>query len=120
MMSSKITDLAGLGFDDVSGMTNVFINKLLVLNVDKRAKEGYDGSEKGEAPQWEQLDEEIGDEGAEESTDCNPNVLNEYYALELNDGKVDQLRDILGETFKRFLADGKVLLWTKLSSDSIS
>jgi len=100
MVSSKVTDLGRLGLDDVSGMVDVFIDEVLVLNIDKWAKEGNDSSKKSKTPEWKQLDEEVGDEGAQKGTDCHPDILNEYNALEFNDDKVDQLLDVLSETFK--------------------
>jgi L-aminopeptidase/D-esterase-like protein len=57
-----------------------------------------------------------------ENTDRNsdPDVLDEDDALEFNDDKVDQLFQIIGESFERFLADCVVLARTHLGREAIT
>jgi hypothetical protein len=65
-VARKLLNLLGLLVDNIGNVGNMGINKLLVGLVDERCEEEDCSREKAEAPDWDNLDEEIGDEGTEE------------------------------------------------------
>jgi len=66
MLSSEITNLCCLLIDDVSSVVEVFINQILVGDVDQ-GNEVYDGGcNEGDSPSWDELDKEVGYESGRE------------------------------------------------------
>jgi hypothetical protein len=126
----EILDLASLGVDDISRVVEVPVNQLLVLDIDKRCKEGDASGEKGEAPERKPLDKPVGQEGGNKSLECKlsvgrsskpragvgvepytcsgPDILDKQDSLKLNDGKIDQLLEVVQDALKRLLANGEV------------
>ena len=65
-MAGELLDLFGLLVDDGGDIVQVGIDELLVGLVDER-RDKQDGSrEEAEAPEWDNLDQVVGDEGSEE------------------------------------------------------
>lgn len=67
MLGSNVFDLLALLADQVSSILELSIDNLLVLDVDERAKVDSNRGDQGEAPEWNELDQEIGDKGGDES-----------------------------------------------------
>ena len=59
VLRSKIFDLCGLLVEEVGGIVDVLIDRVLVLDVDKRCEERKCREEESEAPWWRNLDEEV-------------------------------------------------------------
>jgi hypothetical protein len=143
VLVGKTLDLSSLLTGNLSALLELRINYFLVLNVDKGAEEGNEGGNQGQAPKGNKLDEEVGDQGSEESlyevvsknldmigrvhpklaiirvsgitySTCGIYVLGENYALRLDDKEVDELLDIIKQTLKRGFRNGKVLTRTEL------
>ena len=53
-------------------------------------------------------------------SDCNVDILSEDYTLELNDEKVDQLLNVIGEALKRSLVDREVLARANLRNEAVA
>jgi len=67
MVTGELLNLLGLLVDDVGDFGDVVVNHFLVVLVDKGCEEDDEGGEEGEAPEWENLDKEVGEEGTKES-----------------------------------------------------
>lgn len=63
LLNSDVADLGSLSRGKVLGVVQLCVNELLVLKVYKRSKEKEDICNQGEAPEWHELDQEVGDEG---------------------------------------------------------
>jgi hypothetical protein len=66
MVASELLDLLGLGVDDVGCVLDGVVDKLLVRLVDERGEEDDRGADQGEAPEWDDLDQVVGEESANE------------------------------------------------------
>lgn len=66
MVAGELLDLLGLGVDDVGCVLDVVVDELLVRLVDERGEEDDRGTDQGEAPEWDDLDEVVGEESANE------------------------------------------------------
>jgi len=66
MVASELLDLLGLGVDDVGCVLDVVVDELLVRLVDERGEEDDRGVDQGEAPEWDDLDQVVGEESANE------------------------------------------------------
>jgi hypothetical protein len=66
MVASELLDLLGLGVDDVGCVLDVVVDKLLVGLVDERGEEDNRGGDQGEAPEWDNLNQVVGEESANE------------------------------------------------------
>jgi hypothetical protein len=66
MVASELLDLLGLGVDDVGCVLDVVVDELLVRLVDERGEEDDRGGDQGEAPEWDDLDQVVGEESANE------------------------------------------------------
>lgn len=67
LLLGNILDLGGLGVNQVGGVLDLRIDKLLVAGVDQGNKENDGGADDGETPVGDELDEEVGDEGSNPS-----------------------------------------------------
>lgn len=67
MLVSKFLDLLSLLVGNAVALLNLGIDGLLVLNVDEGTEEGEGSGDQGQAPERNELDEEVGDQGCEES-----------------------------------------------------
>jgi hypothetical protein len=65
-VASELLDLLGLGVDDVGCVLDVVVDELLVRLVDERGEEDDRGGDQGEAPEWDDLDQVVGEESANE------------------------------------------------------
>jgi hypothetical protein len=66
MVAGELLDLLGLGVDDVGCVLDVVVDELLVRLVDERGEEDDRGGDQGEAPEWDDLDQVVGEESANE------------------------------------------------------
>lgn len=66
------------------------------------------------------LDEEVRDQGSEERSNGNVDILGEDNALGLDDEEVDELLNIVEQALKRGLGDGEVLSGPELRSKALS
>ena len=66
LLVGKALDLCSLLAGDLSALLELGINSLLVLDVDEGSKVGDEGSDQSQAPERDELDEEVGDQGSEE------------------------------------------------------
>lgn len=57
VVSGKLLDLAGLLVGNIGSLVEVVVNELLVGLVDEGSKEQNGGSDKREAPEWNDLDQ---------------------------------------------------------------
>lgn len=67
MLVSKLLDLLSLLVGDVVTLLDLSVNDLLVLDVDERTEEGDHGGDQGQTPERNELDQEVREEGSEES-----------------------------------------------------
>jgi len=67
MLVGEFLDLLGLLVGHVVALLELGINHLLVLDVDERTEESNDGTDQGQAPKRDKFDEEVGNQGCEES-----------------------------------------------------
>ena len=67
VLVGKTLDLRGLLASDLSALLKLSVDDLLVLNVDERSEVGDEGGDQCQAPERDELDEEVGDERGEES-----------------------------------------------------
>lgn len=75
MLASKILDLGSLLVDQVVALLKLSINNLLVLDVNEWANVGNGRGNQGQAPERDELDEEVGDQGCKE---CLCERYNQY------------------------------------------
>ena len=94
MVVGHILHLACLRVDDLGRVGQVGVNELLVVDVDQRAKVGQRGSDEGQAPEGDDLDQPVGEEGGGAGRDGDVDVLGEEDPLEFDDEEVDELFDI--------------------------
>jgi hypothetical protein len=67
VLVGEALDLSCLLASDLTALLELSINDLLVLDVDERGEVGYEGGDQGQAPERNELDEEVGDQRSEES-----------------------------------------------------
>ncbi len=67
VLTGERLDLLGLGVDNVRGIGKVVIDELLVRLVDERSEEENRGRNERKTPQWDELDQEVRQEGTQES-----------------------------------------------------
>lgn len=67
MLAGKGPSLLGLLVDGVGCIGNVVVNELLVGLVNKRSNEENSGRDQRKTPEWDELDQVVGDECTEES-----------------------------------------------------
>ena len=70
MLGSQVPDLAGLLSDGGASIVQLLINEPLVLDIDERSKEDDSGEDESNAPSWDNLDEEVADEGGGKGLYC--------------------------------------------------
>ena len=66
LLDSDLLDLNGLLVDNTGHVANLSINGLLVLRVDEWSQEEDGSADQREAPEWDNLDQVVGDEGSNE------------------------------------------------------
>jgi hypothetical protein len=66
MLLRKTLDLSSLLASDLATLLELSIDDLLVLDVDEGSEVGDESGDQGQAPERNELDEEVGDEGREE------------------------------------------------------
>ena len=66
MVAGELLDLFGLLVDNVGGVLDVVVNEFFIRLVDKRAEEEDRGGDESEAPEWNDLDQVVGEESANE------------------------------------------------------
>jgi hypothetical protein len=67
VLGGDLAELLGLLVGDLGGVVKVRVNELLVGNVDQRSEVDDAGRDENQAPLGSDLDEEVADEGSEES-----------------------------------------------------
>jgi hypothetical protein len=128
VLVGKTLDLLSLLVRNVVALLKLSIDDVLVLDVDEGTEVGDKGRDQSQAPERDELDEEVGDEGCEERlqeervsylnkcnvsgltySNGNIDVLSEDNTLGLDDEEVDELLNIVGHTLQRGLGNGEVL-----------
>lgn len=66
MVAGELLDLFGLLVDNVGGVLDVVVNELLIRLVDEWAEEEDRSGNEGEAPEWNDLDQVVGQESSNE------------------------------------------------------
>ena len=66
LLDSNLPNLDGLLVDNARHVTDLGIDGLLVLLVDEWSQEEDGGADQGETPEWDNLDQVVGDEGSNE------------------------------------------------------
>ena len=89
-----ILHLGCLGIDNLGRVGQVGVNDFFVVDVDQWAKVGQRGSDEGQAPEWDDLDQPVGEEGSGAGGYGDINVLGEEDPLKFDDEEVDELFDI--------------------------
>lgn len=120
LLASKIPDLTRLLGGKRPALLKLGVDDLLVLKVDERAEVGDDGSNESKAPHGNKLDKEVGDQGGEERSNSDVDVLGEDDALRLDDEEVDKLLDIVQETLQGRLGNSEVLARPELGCNTLS
>lgn len=67
MLTGELAHLLGLLTSDSGSLVELLVNELLVGLVDERAEEEEGDTNEGETPNWDNLDQVVGDEGSNES-----------------------------------------------------
>jgi hypothetical protein len=67
VLGTEVLDLCRLLVGNVVALLKLGVNDLLVLDVDERTQVGNNGGDERQAPQRDELDEEVGDERSKES-----------------------------------------------------
>ncbi len=62
MVAGKLLDLLGLGVDHIRGVLEMVVDELLVRLVDKGAEEEDGGGDQGKTPEWDDLNQVVGEE----------------------------------------------------------
>lgn len=70
VLSGNLAELRGLLVGELGGVVEVAVDQFLVLDVDQRSEVDDAGGEEQETPLGSDLDEEVADEGGEESLGC--------------------------------------------------
>jgi hypothetical protein len=109
LLGGNGANLLGLLVDDGAGVLDLSINDLAVVDVDEGNGVDQGGEEKSKTPGRHDLDEEVRDEGDEEGTNGDKDVLAEHDALELNNEEVDELLNIIQRRLEGLARDGVVL-----------
>ena len=65
-MASELLDLLGLLVDNAGGIGDVVVDELLVGLVDERCEEEDRGRDESKTPQWDDLNQIVGEEGTKE------------------------------------------------------
>jgi len=135
LLGCDITELAGLLVDDVTGVVEVVVDELLVLEVDQRSKVDDGGENKSNSPGWGELDEEVCEESGSEClkmsewfvcakvasvtyTNGSVNVLGKDNTLDLDDKEVDKLLGILNRGLEGLARNSVVLARAHLRSNT--
>lgn len=105
-----ILHLTCLGVDNLRSVGQVGVDELLIVDVGQRAKVGQRSSDEGQAPEWDNLDQPVGEEGSGAGSYGDCNILGEEDPLEFDDEEVDELFKIFKRGFKRLPRDGVVAL----------
>jgi len=113
-------ELVRLLGDDLAGAVELGVNEFLVGGVQEGDHEESSSGDQGKAPEGNDLDEVVGDEGADESSSRNTNVLSEDDALSLNDEKVDELVDVSYGGIERLSGDDEVTSGAELGSEAVA
>ena len=95
VVASEVLKLIGLGVGDFGGVLNVMIDEILVGHVDQGAHVDARDCDEGQAPEWNYLDEPVGEKSSAEAGNGVDNILGKEDTLELNDEKVDKLLYVL-------------------------
>jgi hypothetical protein len=66
VLVGETLDLRSLLASDLAALLELGINNLLVLDVDEGSEVGDESRDQGQAPERDELDEEVGDQGSEE------------------------------------------------------
>lgn len=80
VVASQLTNLLGLLVCDIGSLGDIVVDNLLVGLVDEWCNEGDDGGKESQTPEWNKLDQEVGDEGSEESLEMSARGLQRRYA----------------------------------------
>jgi hypothetical protein len=86
VVASQLLDLLGLLIDDLGGLDDLCVDDFLVGLVGEGGEENDGGRNQSETPEWNDLDEVVGDEGAEESLGrlaCNREMDRESLQLRM-------------------------------------
>lgn len=105
MLGGQVFDLVGLLTNDLSKMFELSINHLLVLNVDERTNKDDDGAEQGKSPERKELDQVVGNEGREEGSASDNDILSKDDALGFDDEKVDKIFEVIERGLKGLFWD---------------
>lgn len=95
MVASEVLELIGLGVGDFGGVLDVVINELLVGHVDQGTHVDAGDCDEGQAPEWNDLDEPVGEKSCDEAGNGVHNIFGKEDTLELDDEEVDELLNIL-------------------------
>ena len=64
VVASKLLDLLGLLVHNVGSMADVVIDNLLIADIDQRAEEHNRSTNQAHSPEWNNLDQIVGEEGS--------------------------------------------------------
>jgi len=97
MVAGELSDLFGLLVGNIRSLVEVLIDDLFVRLVDKRCEEHNGGGDERETPEWDKLDQKVGDEGTEKGGTRYKDILGIDNTLRLNDEEVDELVEVTDE-----------------------
>lgn len=135
VVSSDLLDLNSLLVGDAGSVAHVVVDEVLVGAVDQWSQEEGGSTNQREAPEWNDLDEVVGDERGKENLketvsknleatrgrtygNRGEDVLSKDDTLRLNDKEVDELMDIADESVECLLGESVVLSRTNLRGKS--
>ena len=136
MLSGEFSHLTRLIVDDVTGVRDMVVDELLVLNIGERAEEDDRVGNQCQAPKRHPLDEPVANEGGKESllyvstkkvklqectySDGDPDVLRKQDSLEFDNEEVEQFGKVIGKPLKRVFLKDKVLLGSNFGCQATS
>lgn len=110
MVAGEVLELISLGVSDLRGIAEVVIDELFIGHVDQGTHVDGRDCDKGQAPEWNNLDEPVGEKSRDKASNGMNDILGKKNTLELNDEEVDELLDVLQRCFKSLPWNCVVLL----------
>lgn len=113
MVTSEVLKLIGLSVGGLRGVREVVIDELFISHVDQRTHVDACDCDEGQAPEWNNFDEPVGEKSCEKAGNGMNNIFSKEDSLELNDKEVDELLDVLQGRLKSLPWDRVVFLGSK-------
>jgi hypothetical protein len=135
VVAGELLDLLGLLVDNVGSVGKMMVNEFLVGLVNQGTEEKNRCRDECQTPQWDDLDEVVGEESTEESLEIisrfwqreqgaysagSKDVLSKDDALSLDNKEVDELVNITDERVKSLFGDCVVFSGSELRGQTLA